>query len=369
MSLARPAPIAAVHSWTRQALDVQGGGERRRSRYNTPTRNASDLARLLVACRSSAGRSKSVAFRPPPSRRLWRLGGGVAMGIAYLILLLFVGNAKLHAQTTTCFVGDEQLANVHAEAQRKSKCRIVCKGCGCKGGPGYLDKYKRCVQFSDLNQRCGPPPHSKCKPVCAPLDKRCNQALISDGPPQVSILDGKALVFESTGQDKDNRRAAFDLIVVHDGLHWEYKSTDRIEQLSLLNPTDKPFGLLKDRLVGASHIIAVGTASSEGSRSSEEARAKNRAMAILELVRPAISDRQTIWLLNLGQFRKDCSDCEKRSSKEQRPVMIVAVGEMETGVAMSDALQSAWSQVTALPTLSSYSLFDLERVNPAQHNR
>ena len=78
MGLARPA-----HTW----LQVRGrakplvfgvGVSVASTLPVTPTRNASDLARSRAGCERDVGRSKSVAFHPPPSRRLRRLGGGDA---------------------------------------------------------------------------------------------------------------------------------------------------------------------------------------------------------------------------------------------------------------------------------------------------
>ena len=37
-----------------------------------------------------------------------------------------------------------------------------CKGCGCKGGPGYRAPNGRCVGFRDLVRTCGPAPHARC---------------------------------------------------------------------------------------------------------------------------------------------------------------------------------------------------------------
>jgi hypothetical protein len=40
--------------------------------------------------------------------------------------------------------------------------RPACKGCGCKGGPGYRGPDGRCVGFKTLNKICGNPPELKC---------------------------------------------------------------------------------------------------------------------------------------------------------------------------------------------------------------
>ncbi|MBB6306025.1 hypothetical protein D9R14_13005 [Xanthobacter tagetidis] len=37
-----------------------------------------------------------------------------------------------------------------------------CRGCGCKGGPGYRAPDGRCVGFKDLAKVCGEPPETRC---------------------------------------------------------------------------------------------------------------------------------------------------------------------------------------------------------------
>jgi hypothetical protein len=39
-----------------------------------------------------------------------------------------------------------------------------CKGCGCKGGPGYRGPDGGCVGWAQLNKVCGTPPTTKCMP-------------------------------------------------------------------------------------------------------------------------------------------------------------------------------------------------------------
>jgi len=37
-----------------------------------------------------------------------------------------------------------------------------CKGCGCKGGPGYRGPNNKCVGFKNLTKICGNPPTKRC---------------------------------------------------------------------------------------------------------------------------------------------------------------------------------------------------------------
>ena len=46
--------------------------------------------------------------------------------------------------------------------------RPPCKGCGCKGGPGYRGPDGRCVGFKALDRVCGIPPETRCRFENAP---------------------------------------------------------------------------------------------------------------------------------------------------------------------------------------------------------
>ncbi len=54
--------------------------------------------------------------------------------------------------------------------------RSACKGCGCKGGPGYRGPDGRCVGFKQLSKVCGNPPETFCTFENAPgtgLNRDC----------------------------------------------------------------------------------------------------------------------------------------------------------------------------------------------------
>ena len=40
--------------------------------------------------------------------------------------------------------------------------RPPCRGCGCKGGPGYRGPDGKCVGFRNLLKVCGNPPETRC---------------------------------------------------------------------------------------------------------------------------------------------------------------------------------------------------------------
>lgn len=55
--------------------------------------------------------------------------------------------------------------------------RPACKGCGCKGGPGYRSMVTgKCVGFKQLKKACGNPPTLRCVFENAPgtgRNKKC----------------------------------------------------------------------------------------------------------------------------------------------------------------------------------------------------
>ncbi|MGV1013983.1 MAG: hypothetical protein ACOYB4_03340 [Methyloceanibacter sp.] len=54
-----------------------------------------------------------------------------------------------------------------APAFAQEACR--CKGCGCKGGPGWRGPNGYCVSTARLAQICGSPPGEPCKQEAAAL--------------------------------------------------------------------------------------------------------------------------------------------------------------------------------------------------------
>lgn len=71
-----------------------------------------------------------------------------------------------------CIVVTPQLAKA-VQALSLGVCSASCRGCGCKGGPGYRAPNNECVGFNNINSVCGPPPHAGCRRECAPVTVQC----------------------------------------------------------------------------------------------------------------------------------------------------------------------------------------------------
>ena len=82
----------------------------------------------------------------------------------------------LHAQWQKhCFTASAERAKAYAEARKNTNCPVKCKGCGCKGGPGYRNDHGKCVSYARLVEDCGPPPYSRCKAECEPVVIGCDR--------------------------------------------------------------------------------------------------------------------------------------------------------------------------------------------------
>lgn len=94
--------------------------------------------------------------------------------VLILILLLFSGS-PLAAQACMELRRDEIRALTAKDAPGSpSSCPVVCKGCGCKGGPGYRDDRGKCVGYRELISRCGEAPHARCTRECIPVAAGCS---------------------------------------------------------------------------------------------------------------------------------------------------------------------------------------------------
>lgn len=62
--------------------------------------------------------------------------------------------------------------------------RPACRGCGCKGGPGYRGPDGHCVSFKALEKTCGRPATSRCTFENAPGTGLNRDCAIGEGAKQ-----------------------------------------------------------------------------------------------------------------------------------------------------------------------------------------
>jgi hypothetical protein len=267
------------------------------------------------------------------------------------------------AADSDCFQGTRDQARQQSQQRLGLLCQLFCSGCGCKGGPGLRKSNGYCASSGELAAgACGEAPaFSKCAKECTPLHAGCSRGALptADTPPQ-NIDYGIKLV-EVTGEDTNGRRAAFDVLVISDGLTWKYKADSVARGGRELSRADLK-RLFEERFTAAFDIIATGAASSEGPRSIEERRAQSRGSKLAEMIASTTSEKTKLWVLNLGQYLDKCSQCTREQTSAQRPVMIIGVVHRQVpDVDIREALVMAFSRRSDLPQPAEFSLFDLSR--------
>lgn len=105
-----------------------------------------------------------------------RTPGLVTLSLVAMLFAAPASTARANEDVITAcpVMSSELVKRVAAEISGKGQCKTVCKGCGCKGGPGYRDPgSRRCVGFAELIKTCGPPPHKACTRECYPVQATC----------------------------------------------------------------------------------------------------------------------------------------------------------------------------------------------------
>ena len=176
------------------------------------------------------------------------------------------------------------------------------------------------------------------------------------------------VIFEIEGHDSYGRRATFDVVVAKTQYLWVRGSSDQLEKDGrVISGAEVTRDVLdqevRDGLSGAREIIAVGTASQEGSAAVEKARAGRRAERTAEFVSAALDDDTIpISTLNLGQYRELGTRRGRDTTDWQRPFMVIAVKGVEDGTILAEALADALSGQDRLPKPANYSAFELAQI-------
>lgn len=179
-------------------------------------------------------------------------------------------------------------------------------------------------------------------------------------------LNDNATLYGIEGRDEAGRRAAFDLVVLNKNFDWVRGSTtELVKDGKVLSPVDVTREVLsaevRQSLLSSKKVITIGTASQEGDITAETHRAGLRARQAAEWVGAVLPASVTIYMLNLGQYREPCAECETGSTSWQRPFIVVAVRDHEQGADIGQALASAMGGKTNLPSLSAYTTFGLTK--------
>ncbi len=175
-----------------------------------------------------------------------------------------------------------------------------------------------------------------------------------------------SIVFQVEGFDKQNRRGLFDVVVLKKQFLWVRSSYNQLERNGVVIPLTTFSETVLDRdvryaLESALDVVAVGTASQEGVAKVEVARANRRARETAKLIKSTVAKDVPIWVLNLGQYRDPCENCEAVETSWQRPFIVIAVVKKDKNLNLKEALRDAMSGRSKLPSLRRYSDFKFLR--------
>lgn len=175
-----------------------------------------------------------------------------------------------------------------------------------------------------------------------------------------------AIVFQVEGYDKQNRRGLFDIVVLKNQFLWVRSSYNQLERdgavIPLVSLTDTIFDddVLR-ALDSARDIVAVGTASQEGELKTEVARANRRARETAKLIKSVLNNDVPIWVLNLGQYRDPCEDCEAVETNWQRPFIFITAVRKDESLNLKEAVRDAMAGSSKLPSTQRYTDFKFLR--------
>lgn len=148
------------------------------------------------------------------------------------------------------------------------------------------------------------------------------------------------------GRDTLGNTGVFDVMVITQEHSWMCRSTSVIDG-------DRSGPFLIDSLAGVrafdayNYLIAVGTASHEGQRQVEDARADQRAATLGTWLQRAVVNRTPkpqVRRINIGQYvpdvREALNSCEE--SRSERPLVIIGVITRDTDLDLASGLRNVF---------------------------
>jgi hypothetical protein len=109
-------------------------------------------------------------------------------------------------------------------------------------------------------------------------------------------------------------------------------------------------------------LVSIGVASVEGQIDTEEERAQTRASEMATWVSEQVEVTGHIWVINMGQFKRDCSDCNVADSSAQRPVILVTITHQDDPDLVRDLLKDSMKANAAIPNPDNYTQFKLVKL-------
>ncbi len=169
-------------------------------------------------------------------------------------------------------------------------------------------------------------------------------------------------------KDSGGKSSEISMAVLSDRYEWQLGSADSIR---LKGQTQTfPIAKLKQELEkqgifkimnNPNRIIAIGTASCEGTVIEEELRALNRSKTIQDKLMKQLFQVKEYRLLNLGQFKRDNCKRDLNETSFQRSLVVVGMRKESEGLAVKEALYQRLATTIDNLTLTDYSLGSVEK--------
>ena len=148
------------------------------------------------------------------------------------------------------------------------------------------------------------------------------------------------------GQDPEGRQGTFDVLIVTKDRSWEFASDERIDGNL---PGDELMKRLAESEVFHPYqdLVAVGTASREGEKPKEDARADLRSARlstwIVSALRSSTTNRK-VWRINLGRYMpdRDTESLQPSDTARERRLVVIGVIRKDAKLDVERALRNAF---------------------------
>ena len=166
-----------------------------------------------------------------------------------------------------------------------------------------------------------------------------------------------------TATDRQGKSAEINMAILSDRYEWQLGSDSQVKLKG--QNRSIPISSLKQELEirkdifkvmdNPNRIIALGTASCEGTPSEEEARAMNRAKTIQDQIVKKLFQVGEYPILNLGQFKRDNCQRNAQGTSFQRSLVIIGMRKESPGLEVKAALYQRIGKTIKELNLNDYS--------------
>jgi eukaryotic-like serine/threonine-protein kinase len=168
--------------------------------------------------------------------------------------------------------------------------------------------------------------------------------------------------------DSRGKSSEINMAVLSDRYEWQLGSADAIRlkgqtqafPISKLKQELEKQGIFKI-MDNPNRIIAIGTASCEGTGPEEELRAMSRAQTIQDKLMKQLFQVKEYQVLNLGQFKRDNCQRDVTGTSFQRSLVIVGMRKESEGLAVKEAVQKRLAKTIKNLNLADYSLGSVDK--------